>query len=62
MHVLDNTNNTEDAKKWVINLSSTPLTEDQERLLAQGPKFAIKPWQPPVEEYTVAIEKACPKL
>ena len=28
---------TEDTKKWVRNLSSTPLTEDQERLLAQGP-------------------------
>ena len=52
----------EDTKKWVINLSSTPLTENQERLLAWVPKFAIKPMWPPVEEYIAAIEKACPKL
>ena len=62
MHVSDNTKNTEDTSKWVINLSSTPLTENQERLLAWGPKFAIKPRQPPVEEYIAAVEKACPKL
>ena len=46
----------------MINLSSIPLTENQKRLLAQGPKFAIKPRKPPVEEYIAAIEKACPKL
>ena len=49
-------------KKWVINLSNTPLTENQEKLLAWGPKFVIKPKQPPVEEYITAIEKTCPKL
>ena len=48
--------------KWVINLSNTPLTENQEKLLARGPKFVIKPKQPPVEEYITAIEKMCPKL
>ena len=32
------TNNTEDTNKWVRNLSSIPLSEDQERLLAQGAK------------------------
>ena len=62
MHVSDNTKNTEDTKKWVINLSNTPLTENQEMLLAWGPKFAIKPRQPPVEEYIAAVEKVCPKL
>ena len=62
IHVPDSSNNTEDTKKWVINLSRTPLTENQERLLAQGPKFAIKPRWPPVEEYIAAIEKACPNL
>ena len=30
-------------KKWVINLSDHPLTEKQEKLLARGPKFVIKP-------------------
>ena len=29
---------TEYTNKWVRNLSGTPLTEDQERLLAWGPK------------------------
>ena len=62
IQVSDSSNNTEDTKKWVKNLSSTPLTENQERLLAQGPKFAIKPRQPPVEENITAVEKACPKL
>ena len=48
--------------KWVINLSNTPLTKNQEKLLARGPKFVIKPKWPPVEEYITAIEKTCPKL
>ena len=52
----------DEIKKWVINLSNIPLTENQEKLLAHGPKFAIKPMRPPVEEYIVAIEKACPKI
>ena len=52
----------EQSKKWVINLSDQPLTEEQEKHLAQGPKFVIKPKLPPVEEYITAIEKACPKL
>ena len=30
--------------------------------MAWGPKFAIQPMQPPIEEYIAAIEKACPKL
>ena len=38
------------------------MTKNQEKLLARGPKFVIKPKQPPVEEYITAIEKTCPKL
>ena len=53
---------TEDTQKWVRNLSDTPLTEDQERLLAQGPKFSIRPRQLPVSEYVVAVEQACSRL
>ena len=34
---------TEETKKWVINLLDQPLTEEQEKILAQGPKFVIKP-------------------
>ena len=60
MHGDDNM--TEETKKWVKNLSSTPLTEEQERLLAYWPKFAIRPRQPPVREYIVAVEQACSRL
>ena len=56
------TNNTEDTKKWVRNLSSIPLSEDQERLLAWGPKFSIKPRQPPVSEYVAVVEQTCSRL
>ena len=59
IHVSDSS---KDTKKWVINLFNTPLTENEERLLAQGPKFAIRPRWPPVEEYIAAIEKACTNL
>ena len=55
-------NTRDDTKKWVKNLSDTPLTEDQERLLAQGPKFSTRPRQPPVSEYVVAVEQACSRL
>ena len=54
--------NISNIKKWVINLSNTPLIENQEKLLARGPKFVIKPKWPPVEEYITAIKKTCPKL
>ena len=57
-NAVDNNN----IKKWVINLSDTPLTTNQEKLLARGPKFVIKPKRPPIEEYITAIEKTCPKL
>ena len=52
----DNQNN------WVINLSRTPLTKEQERLLSRGPKFVIRPRKPPVGEYIATIEQACKKL
>ena len=55
-------NATEDTKKWFRNLSSTPLTKDQESLLAHRPKFAITSKQPPVGEYIAALEQACTKL
>ena len=55
-------NNTSNNNRWVINLSDTPLTPNQEKLLARGPKFVIKPKRPPIEEYITAIEKTCPKL
>ena len=33
--------------KWVINLSSKPLTPAQRSVLAKGPNFAVSPKQPP---------------
>ena len=48
--------------KWVINLSSTPLTEDQESLLKHDPNFAITPQRPPHGEYIKSIETACQNL
>ena len=48
--------------KWVINLSSKPLTPAQMSVLAKGPNFAVSPKQPPNLEYITAIEAACTKL
>ena len=46
----------------MINLSNTPLTEEQERLLAHGPKFVITPRETLVKEYIAATEQACTKI
>ena len=48
--------------KWVINLSSKPLTPAQRSVLAKGPNFAVTPRHPPYLEYITAIEAACTKL
>ena len=48
-------------RRWVYNLSKTPLTEDQEKVLARGPNFAVIA-KPPVSEYISQIEKACQQL
>ena len=45
----------------VYNLSKTPLTKDQEKVLARGPNFAATA-KPPVSEYISQIEKACQQL
>ena len=48
--------------KWVINLSSKPLTQAWRSLLAKGPNYAIAPRHPPNLEYITAIESMCTKL
>ena len=48
--------------KWVINLSSKPLTQAQRSLLAKGPNFVVTLRHPPNLEYIVAIESVCTKL
>ena len=54
--------NEEPNPKWVINLSSKPLTPAQRSVLAKGPNFVVSPRQPPNLEYISAIEAACTKL
>ena len=48
--------------KWVINLSSKPLTPAKRSFLAKGPNFVVSPKQPPNLEYITVIEAACTKL
>ena len=48
--------------KWVINISSTPLTEAQEKLLAHMPNYAVVPRCPPIAQYVAAVEQTCQKL
>ena len=48
--------------KWVINMSSKPLTQAQRSDLAKGPNFVVTHWHPPNLEYITAIETACTKL
>ena len=43
-------------KKWVINLSSKPLTNGKQSLLQKGPKFAVCSPKVPLTEY-IAVTK-----
>ena len=49
-------------KKWVINLSSTSLTEGQQSGLAKGPNFSLTPKYIPNIDYITAVESMCGKL
>ena len=55
-------NTKRDTEKWVINISDKPLSNDEEKLLAYGPNFAIVPKNPPIVQYVAAMEQACTKL
>ena len=48
--------------KWVINLSSKPLTKAQRSVLVKGPNFVVSPKHPTNSEYITTIESACTKL
>ena len=48
--------------KWVINLSSKPLTSVQRFVLDKGPNFTVNHRHPPNLEYITAIESACTKI
>ena len=47
---------------WVRNISSTPLTEVQKKLLSHGTNYAVVPKSPPITEYIATIEQACTAL
>ena len=49
-------------KKWVNNLSSIPLAQEQESLLAHGPNFVFTLQKPQYGEYITSIERACQSL
>ena len=40
----------------------TPLTEDQQKVLARGPNFAIVTKEQPVSKYISQIERMCQQL
>ena len=62
IHVSDSSNNTDNTKKWMIYLSTTPLTENQGRLLACEPKFTIKPRWPSVKRVHSSNREGVSKL
>ena len=43
-------------KKWVINLSSKPLSDGEHLLLQKGPKFAVSSSKVPLTKY-IAVTK-----
>ena len=49
-------------EKWVINLSSTSLTEGQPSVLAKGPDFSLTPKYIPNIDYITPVESMCGKL
>ena len=48
--------------KWVVNLSSSPLTPVQVSLLSKGPNSGLTPTNPPYVEFVSAVEVACQRL
>ena len=49
-------------KKWVINLSSKPLSDGEQSLLQKGPKFAVSSSKVPLMEYIVVTKRICDEL
>ena len=47
----DSNLNTQPPNKWVINISSKPLTKVQEELLAHGCNYAVVPRNPKTTEH-----------
>ena len=49
-------------KKLVHNLSKTPSTDTQEKVLSHGLNFAVVTKEPPIREYVSQIERVCQQL
>ena len=47
---------------WIRNISSTPLTETQLKVLSHGPNFAMAPRCPLVGKYIASIKQECSQL
>ena len=53
---------TVDKSKWVINLSSKPLSQHERAILNKGPKFAPTPCQIPHKDIVAEVEAAITNL
>ena len=49
-------------KKWVINLSSKPLSDGEQSILQKGPKFAVSSSKVPITEYIAVTKSICDEL
>ena len=49
-------------KKWVINLSSKPLTDGEQSLLQKGPNFAVSSSRVPLTKYIAVTKRICDEL
>ena len=49
-------------KKWVINLSSKPLSDGEQSILQKGPKFAVSASKVPITEYIAVTKRICDEL
>ena len=55
-------NENENYNTWVRNISSTPQTEAQVKVLLHGPNLAAVPKYPSVGKYIASIEQVCTQL
>ena len=49
-------------KKWVINMSSKPLSNGEQSLLQKGPKFAVSSSKVPLTKYIAVTKRICDEL
>ena len=60
-NVRQSSNSNQD-RKWFINLSKTELTSAQKSVLSKGPNLSVSPDNIPNLDYITAIETVCYKL